>query len=118
MADALRTFPQVKCPVVNRFAPGIYARELTMPAGAIVVGKEHRTEHLNVMLTGRATLLIDGEPVEAVAPFVCKSKARTMKVAMIHEEVRWLTVHPNPDNERNVRKLVNILTVPDGRKLR
>lgn len=114
VAKSLRTLPQVDLPVVNRFADGVYMRELVMPAGVFVVGKEHRTEHLNVMLTGRATLLIDGKRVEAVAPFVCKSKPATMKVAFVHEEVRWLTVHPNPDNKKNVRRLENRLTIDDG----
>jgi len=116
LANRLLAGPHVKLPVRSYFAPGVYARELMMPAGTVVVGKEHRTEHLNIMLTGKATLIIDGQPVEAVAPFVINSKAGTMKVAAVHEPVRWLTVHPNPGDCRNVCKLEGALTVPFRRK--
>ena len=30
--------PQVDCPVVHRFGPGIYIREVTIPAGALSIG--------------------------------------------------------------------------------
>jgi hypothetical protein len=117
LAAKLLTLPQTKCPVVNRFAPGIYAREILMPAGNMVVGKEHRTGHLNIMLTGRALLLVNGVAQEVTAPFICKSKPGAMKVAVIYEDCRWLTIHPT--KERNLRKLEKILTVdfqPPARK--
>jgi hypothetical protein len=108
-AKCLAELPQTECPVVNRFAPGIYARELLMPAGNLVIGAEHRTAHLNIMLTGRATLLVNGVAREVVAPFICKSEPGVMKVAIVHEDCRWLTIHPT--NERNLRKLEKLLTV-------
>src|SRR5690242_10473496 len=52
--------PQLPAPVTHHFAPGVYMREIFMPAGAFVIGHEHRTEHLNVILTGRASVMMDG----------------------------------------------------------
>lgn len=44
---------QVDCPVTHKFGPGIYIREVFLPAGAFVIGHHHNSEHMNVMLTGR-----------------------------------------------------------------
>ena len=36
------------------FAPGMYGRRFTMPAGMLVVGKIHKHAHLMMVLKGRA----------------------------------------------------------------
>ena len=48
--------PQADCPVVHRFAPGLYIRELTIPADTYVIGHRQTTYHLNIMLAGRIIL--------------------------------------------------------------
>lgn len=40
---------QVDCPLVNHFSNGLYAREMHIPAGCILTGKIHKTEHLCVV---------------------------------------------------------------------
>jgi len=117
LAESMLKLPQVKMQATNWFAPGIYMRELIMPAGVVVVGKEHRTEHLNVMISGRAMLLIDGVWRYVCAPYVCKSQPGTMKVGVVYEQVRWLTVHPNPENDKNTRRLESKLTVKHRKQI-
>ena len=41
------------CPVQHHFAPGAYGREMTLPAGLVVVGKIHKHAHINVISKGR-----------------------------------------------------------------
>lgn len=100
---------QVDCPLVHRFAPGVYMREILMPAGLFIIGQQHKTEHWNIVLTGRATVLIDGVRHEIAAPAVIKSSPGVRKVLLIHEDMRWLTVHPT--EETNVEKLEAALIV-------
>lgn len=61
--------PQVDCQTKHYFGPSLYIREVTMPAGAVVIGKPHRKEHMCVMLQGRM-IIVDAEGVqkELVAP--------------------------------------------------
>ena len=40
------------CPVQHHFAPGAYGREMTLPAGLVVVGKIHKHAHINVISKG------------------------------------------------------------------
>lgn len=61
--------PQLDCQTKHYFGPGIYIREVTMPAGAVVIGKPHRKEHMCVMLQGRMIIVdSDGNKKELVAP--------------------------------------------------
>jgi len=79
--------------VTNRFAPGCYIREVFMPKGSRVIGKIHTTEHFNILIKGKITVLTaDGsEYMEAPCTFV--SKAGVQKVGFIHEDCIWQTIH-------------------------
>jgi hypothetical protein len=46
LEDEIAKLPQVDCPVRHYFAPGLYAREMTIPAGVTLTGAVHKTEHL------------------------------------------------------------------------
>ena len=42
-------------PLKHWLAPGIYAREIHLPGGTVVVGKIHRHRHLNIISQGSVT---------------------------------------------------------------
>ena len=52
LEDEIAKLPQVDCPVRHYFAPGLYAREMTIPAGCALTGAVHRTEHLCTVSKG------------------------------------------------------------------
>jgi len=69
LQEALLQMPQVDCPVVHRFGPGIYIREVSIPAGTLSIGHRQTTTHLNVMLAGRVMMVNeDGSKTEVIAP--------------------------------------------------
>lgn len=104
LEKALLSFPQMEIPLTHFFAPDIYLRQVVMPAGALVIGHEHLTEHFNIVLTGRATVSIDGYPDEEIkAPCVFKSGAGVRKALLIHEEMTWLTVHHTNEKDEEKR---------------
>jgi len=89
----------IKPPHENYFQPEVYIRRIFMPAGQLVIGARHKTEHFNIILTGKALVLMDGKPVVVQAPAVIKSVAGVRKCLYILEDMQWITVHTNPDNE-------------------
>lgn len=114
VALELMDAPQVPMPVTNVFAPGIYWRQFAVPAGTFVIGHQHRHEHLNVLLKGRMTVLCDGKPMELRAPMVFMSGAGVAKVAVVHEDMIFATVHPLAGLEacgQDVDKLEEALTI-------
>jgi SET domain len=89
---AMAALPQLRCNVIHAFGPGIYIRQVTLPAGALVMGHRHKCDHLNILLKGRMTLFnADGTRDELAAPVVCTGSPGR-KVALIHEEVLWLNL--------------------------
>lgn len=101
----MKALPQVECPVEHFFAPGIYIREIFMPAGTMVIGRIHKTEHFNVLIEGRARVVIDGEVHELSAPCTFVSRAGISKVLNVIEDCRWQTIHANPENLTDVEVL-------------
>jgi hypothetical protein len=77
--------PQVDCQTKHYFGPSIYIREVTMPAGTVVIGKPHKKEHMCVMLQCRMVVVLgDGTKQELVAPLTFVGSAGR-KVAYILE---------------------------------
>lgn len=110
----------VDMPLVHRFVPGMYAREIFMKAGTLLTSKTHKTEHLYVVLTGRVSVYIDGVGVEHItAPHVGITKPGTRRVLYIHEDCRWVTFHPTPDNETDLTvledRLIERRELPNGK---
>jgi hypothetical protein len=91
---------QVECPLKHYFAPGVYLREIFMPAGSIIIGKIHKTEHFNLIERGRCTLYHeDGRQELLEAPHTFVSKAGVQKVLHIHEDMVWRTIHVTEETD-------------------
>ena len=90
---AMVQMPQAECPVVHHFGPGVYIREVTMPAGALVLGHKHKFSHTNILLKGRLKFLCeDGVIREFAAPMVMTG-APGRKLAYILEETVWQNIY-------------------------
>ena len=112
MQQHMLQLPQVQCDVLHRFAPGLYIRELSLPAGTLVVGHHHRDEHLNVLLKGKVTLLNDdGTTSTLQGPMMFVAKPGR-KVAYIEEDMVWQNIYAT--TETDVEKLEEQLLDKDA----
>lgn len=94
---------QVDCPVMHRFGPGIYIREVFMPAGTLAIGHKQTTVHLNVFIKGRVTVINeDGSTTDLVAPMTFVGQPGR-KIGYVHEDVLWQNVYAT--SETNVEAL-------------
>ena len=94
---------QVECSVTHRFGPNIYIREVTIPSDTFSIGHYQTTEHLNVMLKGRVTIINeDGSKNELTAPQTFVGKPGR-KIGYIHEEVIWQNIYST--DETDIEKL-------------
>lgn len=106
----------VECPLRHRFTPGLYIREIFMPAGALVTSKIHRTEHPYTISQGRVSVLTERDGwVELRAPYTGITLPGTRRVLYIHEDTVWTTYHPT--NETDLGVIENILIEPHGEHL-
>ena len=97
------TMDQVECPVVHRFGPGIYIREVRVPAGSYAIGHAQKHVHLNIFLQGRVSVVNDdGSTTELVAPMTFVGQPGR-KVGYVHEEMVWQNVYAT--DETDIEKL-------------
>lgn len=103
LEEYMLALPQAECPVVHHFGPGIYVREVTLPAGTLAIGHAQRFEHLNIMLTGAVAILKDDGTTEVLrAPMIFVGKPGR-KVGFVIETCVWQNVYAT--EERDIDKL-------------
>lgn len=95
-------------PLRHWLTPGIYAREIHLAAGTLVVGKIHRGRHLNIISQGRVTCYTEFglDHYEAPASFI--SEPGTKRVVFTHEDAIWTTIHANPGDETDISRLEEV----------
>lgn len=102
MEDFMLAQEQVDCPVIHRFGPGVYIREVKIPAGTVAVGHHQNFEHMNVVLQGRVTILHDnGSTSEVAAPAMYVGKPGR-KIGYVHEDLVWLNIYPTSETDIDV----------------
>lgn len=90
---------QMSCPVMHHFGPGIYVREVTVPAGAVAIGHYQKTAHLNIFLKGRVALINDDKSTsELCAPMIFTAPPGR-KVGYVHEDMVWLNVYSTDETD-------------------
>ena len=101
----------IDVPVEHHFAPGVYMRQMNAKAGTLVVSKMHRTEHMNILLTGSLTVATENGIELLTAPLVIKSMPGTKRIGYFHEDSSWITVHPT--GETDLELIEQQVIVPD-----
>lgn len=94
------------------FAEGLYARELTIPAGTILTGKVHRAEHINVLSKGCITVWTEDGMKTLCAPATIVSRPGTKRIGLAHTETVWTTFHVNPTDRQDPEELEQLLVEP------
>jgi len=93
-AVMLRDYEPVSCPVIHRFVPNMYIREIFMPAGTLITSLKHNTFHPFILSAGVVHVKInDGEWERLEAPVTDITKAGTKRTLFIEEDAVWTTCH-------------------------
>lgn len=86
-------------PTIHHFAPGIYAREIKIPAGTTLTGKIHKYPQLNILSEGDISVLTEDGIKRVQAPFTVVSPGGTKRVAYAHTDCTWTTVHQTHETD-------------------
>lgn len=100
--------PQVDCPVRHYFAPGLYAREISIPKGTVLVGAIHKRQNLAVLSAGRLQLVTDNGTVEISAPHTLTVTPGQKNAALALEDAVWTNFFATDETDPD--KLVELLT--------
>ena len=103
-------------PIRHSFAPGIYAREMFIPEGTLLIGKIHKHRHHNFLMQGSIIVLTEEGGVKLLqAPLMVVSEPGTQRVGYAVTDTIWTTVHENSDNTEDLA-VIEKRTVTDDKK--
>ena len=90
---------KVDLPHRDHFSPGVYARELPIPSGTLLVGKIHKYENMNILASGDISVLTETGVKRITAPAVVVSPPGTKRVGYAHTDTVWITVHGTEERD-------------------
>jgi hypothetical protein len=96
--------------VKHYFAPGVYAREMLIPQGKLIVGKIHRHAHLNIISYGSVKVSTEFGPMAFKGPYTFTSQPGTKRVVYAEEDTLWTTIHVT--EETDLEKIEDFVIAP------
>jgi len=88
----MQNYPKLDLPLKHYFAPGVYARELFIPAGTLLTGRIHKYENLNILSSGEMAVLTEDGMKRVSAPFTVVSPPGTKRIAYAFTDCVWTTI--------------------------
>tara|TARA_R110000737_G_scaffold7661_1_gene22547 strand:+ start:3130 stop:3507 length:378 start_codon:yes stop_codon:yes gene_type:complete len=94
LQDIIKDMPQVTGQTRHYFSDGMYARELFIPAGTVVVGALHKSQHLYMVVKGKCKVSSQYETVEIEAPYIGETIPGTKRVIYAETDCVWIGFFP------------------------
>lgn len=89
---------QIDCPVQHYFGPGIYVREIFLPAGIYVMGHAHKKPTMNILQKGKMVVLVNGEARVIESPYTFNSEPGR-KFAYVIEDCVFQNIHATEETD-------------------
>ena len=101
----MKKLPQIDIPVRHYFIPGVYARQVFIPAGALVTGVTYKCAQINILSQGRIRVSVDDDVIGLEASHTVISPAGVKRVALAVTDVVWTTIlHTNETDVATIEK--------------
>src|SRR5690242_14347777 len=88
----MKKLPQLDIPVKHYFSHGIYAREITVPAGALITGVIHKQPQVNILSYGAMVVTIGEDVKEVQASHTVVSPPGVKRAALAITDCVWTTI--------------------------
>jgi hypothetical protein len=89
-------------PLLHHFSKGVYARSLLIPAGHVIVGHRHATEHLLIMSVGDVDITTDEGMQHLVGFNVINTKPGIKRAIYAHADTILTTIHVTDENDPDI----------------
>lgn len=96
----------------HHFCRGMYARELRIPAGYVVVGKMHASENFFLLVSGEVTISTRDGMRRLTGPVLAVTKPGDKRVAYAHTDVIMFNFHTRADDAEDIEILESRYVVP------
>jgi hypothetical protein len=78
-----------------------------------VISKTHRKENFLLLVAGEALITTPDGTVRVAAPHMVLTAPGVKRAVFAVTDLVLLTIHPNPDNERDMKKLEERFIIPE-----
>lgn len=95
----------------HHFIEGVYARELLIPAGTVVVGKLHKYPRICIISGGECTFVTEYGTRRVTAPFSEVMQPGTKTAVYAHRDTTWTAIHAT--HETDLDRLEQIFIAKD-----
>jgi len=86
-------------PLTHHFAPGIYAREIFIPGGYVIIGKIHKHNHFIIFLDGDVTIVSEKGKEHITKPGIMISPMGIKRAVYANKDSRIITIHPTEETD-------------------
>ena len=102
--DQVRSLPQVEIPAIHHFAnsgtdKGLYTRTIELQKGALIVGKIHKFETVNIVSRGEVWVISQDGKMKIKAGGIFVSTAGAKRIIYAHEDSTWTCIHATPETD-------------------
>jgi hypothetical protein len=105
-------------PIDEAYGCCSYARQIFLPKGTAIIGKIHRHEHLNIIISGKVSVVTDAGKKYFEAPLVFVSDLGTKRAVYAEEDTIWVTIHLTKHRgEENMDKIEAEVIAPTFKDL-
>jgi len=104
---------QVEIPTTHSFMGGVYVREIFIPEGTILIGKRHRHETCNMLVSGTLSIYMGKHlPVKTLTgPCIFPSEPGAKKMGYAQTDVIFANIHPT--EETDLEKIEDEFIIPE-----
>lgn len=111
--QAMLGMPQVEIEPVHSFSDGVYARQITIPAGTLLTGRVHKHRHLCIIASGDIAVFDEQHGVKRVqGPLTFESQPGARRMGYAHTDTVFITIHAT--RTRNLEQLEAELFEPSS----
>lgn len=93
LQTAIASMPQYEHEPMHVFTAGLYSRTIFLPAGSVIVGAIHKTEHQYVVSCGQCISVVHDSRENITAPHIGITKPGDKRVIRAITDTVWTTFH-------------------------
>jgi len=109
LENALLKLPQIsdeEYQLKESYSGGIYCRQFTIPAGALVTGRIYKRDHIEIMISGNVLIVsADGPKKHYIGYNMIEAKAGKRQAGLAVEDTIWMTVYKVPESVPSDKRL-------------
>lgn len=111
--DELIKLPQTPQPLEHHFVDGLYMRRIFNPKGSLITTKIHREGNITMVNRGELLVITETGQKTIHGGDAFATEPGTKRVIVAIQDTTLSTVHPNPENLRDLEALEARIIAPD-----